>query len=217
MSLLLTGALIAGGILLGRFIARGERRPAATPADGGKPGEAEEEQEAEEAPPPRTTAPMEGFACELGDVVLRAGGEEAWLAGALVLSEGRGERASLVLFVSPDAGGDRAVLARPDPARELVWLAPVEGDLRLGAEPPSTIERDGERFERKRRLPLHAERVGSGAPDLGDAVVFAEYTGLGDERLVVLASSSGSRAYRGALLADGTFDVLPGGKSTLEK
>src|SRR5439155_880129 len=53
--------------------------------------------------------PLDGFACKLGDVIIRAGGDEAWLAGALVLAE---DAPVAVLFVAPEAGSDRAVRAR---------------------------------------------------------------------------------------------------------
>jgi len=105
--------------------------------------------------------PFDGFACRLGDVIVRAGGEEAWLAGALVLAE---DAAVAAIFIAPEARRDRVVYARVRDAA-LVWLTPVSEEVIItGTEPPSVIEIDTARFERQRRLPLRVERVGSGTP-----------------------------------------------------
>lgn len=214
MSLLLTGIAVAGGVILGRLIG--------SSVMGGKKdqkGEASSTPEAKEKPKVEPETPeleLEGFPCRLGDVVLRSTGDEAWLAGAIVLSESDSPP-SLVFFVSPDAGADRVVFARPAPTEELVWLSPVKEELQIGAEPPSAVEHEGMHFERKRRLPLRAKRHGTGAPDVGDSVIFAEYTGLGEERLLVLAGGGKTLAFRGVLLHPGTFDVLPAGSRTLEE
>jgi hypothetical protein len=145
--------------------------------------------------------------------VLRAGGEEAWLAGALVFTE---DDPTAALFVAPDAGKDRAIFTRPKPAPLVWWLLPIgPAELAIGPEPPTSLEHEGVRFERVRRLPLRAERQGTGAPDVGDNVIVAEYTGPGAERLVVVAGSGSVRAWRGSALEEGMFDVLPSGRSTL--
>lgn len=219
MSLLLTSILVGCGVLLGRVIAKsGDREAAAREGDrkDAHDGDVAPEQGAER---PKAEAQKEGaptlerFPCQLGDVILRGSGDEAWLAGALLLREGGDVVAAL--FVAPDAGGDRAVLARPPPSDELLWLSPQQGISAVAGEPPPVLEIGGDRFERKRRLPLAAERVGSGAPDVGRQVIFAEYTGLGDDRLVVLAGAAaeGRRdatwAWRGPVLLAGSYDVLP--------
>ncbi len=145
------------------------------------------------------------FPCALGDVVLRVSdGQEVWLAGALVLRE---DAPAAVLFVAPDAPGDRAVYARPKPITDLLWLAPVASDaLVAGSEPPTAIELDGIHFDRTRRLPLHAERVGEGTPDVGPTVLLGEYqSARGD--VAVLLVSDGARAWRGTRLMDGDYDV----------
>ncbi len=155
---------------------------------------------------------LEGFACKLGDVIIRAGGDEAWLAGALVLAE---DAPVAVLFVAPDAGSDRAVLARAR-GEALLWLSPLGPDeIVTGAEPPSAIEHGATRFDRVRRLPLRVERIGSGTPDVGDRVLFAEYTASTGERLVILIGAGAPRAWRGVALEEGMYDLLPGGKATL--
>jgi hypothetical protein len=145
------------------------------------------------------------FPCALGDVVLRASdGKEVWLAGALVLHE---DAPAAVLFIAPDAAGERAVYARPRPATALLWLAPIEdAGLVVGAEPPTAIELDGVQFQRTRRLPLRAERVGEGAPDVTGTVLVGEYASDGGEVALVLASDV-ARAWRGTRLAEGDYDV----------
>jgi hypothetical protein len=217
MSLILTSLVVAGGVMMGRWIAR-----SALP----KSEEDEEDEAAVDgkgapvkpvivAVPPVKEDPLLNFSCHLGDVVMRAGGEEAWLAGAILFSE---ESPAAVLFIAPDAGGDRALFLRPKPAEELAWLMPIaENELELGVEPPSSLEHKGDRFDRVRRLPFRAERLGTGAPDVGQEVVLAEYKSLPGERVLVIVGSGMARAWRGMLLEPGMYDVLASGKSTLEE
>ena len=205
MSVLLTSVLVGCGILVGRFIARGTK-------DDKKPEQPEASNEAKPAAAPAPPPPnLDAFPCKLGDVILRSTGDEAWLAGALVLREG--DEPAAVVFFSPEAGSDRAVLARPS-AKELLWLTEEKTVSVPLAEPPTALEVGTDRYERRRRLPLRAERVGSGAPDLGRELIFAEYTGLGDDCLVVLATKDRVLALRGPSLSAGTYDVLPGKAET---
>ena len=202
MSVLITSVLVGCGILVGRLIARGssEAKQAAT--------EEAQTEKKEDVKPKEPAAPnLDAFPCKLGDVVLRGTGEEAWLAGAIVLREG--DDPAAVLFFSPEAGGDRAVLARPA-SQEITWLAEEKGVTVPLGEPPTALEAGTDRFERRRRLPLRAERAGTGAPDLGRDVILAEYTGLGDDCLVVLATKDRVVAFRGPSLGAGAYDVLPG-------
>ncbi|MBX3228173.1 MAG: hypothetical protein KIT84_26890 [Labilithrix sp.] len=157
---------------------------------------------------------LEGFLCQLGDVLTRVTGEEAWLAGGVVLSE---EIPVAVLFVAPDAGQDCAIYVRPHPRSSLFWLEPLDpAAVLVGGEPPSSVEHAGVRFDRARRLPLRPRRIGVGAPDVGDGVLVAEYASAGAERLLVLKSNSGDvRAYRGLELEEGTYEVIASGESTL--
>ena len=203
MSVLITSVLVGCGILVGRLIARGsssdkDAKPAQVPAP---------EETNDDVKPKAPAAPnLDAFPCKLGDVVLRSTGEEAWLAGALVLREG--DEPAAVLYWAPEAGGDRVVLARPA-SQEIIWLAEEKGVTVVG-EPPTALEAGTDRYERRRRLPLRAERVGTGAPDLGKDVILAEYTGLGDDCLVVLATKERVVAFRGPSLGAGAYDVLPG-------
>ena len=157
---------------------------------------------------------LEGFLCQLGDVLTRETGEEAWLAGGVVLSE---DIPVAVLFVAPDAGHDIALYVRPHPRSSLFWLEPLDPSAVLvGGEPPSSVEQGGIRFDRTRRLPLRVKRIGAGAPDVGDEVTVAEYASAGADRLLVLKATNGTvRAYRGLELEAGTYEVIASGDSTL--
>jgi len=203
VSVLITSVLVGCGILVGRLIARGS---SSNKDDEPAPAAPEEKKDDVKATAPPTPN-LDAFPCKLGDVVLRGTGEEAWLAGALVLREG--DEPAAVLYFSPEAGGDRAVLARPA-SQEITWLVEEKGVTVPLGEPPTALEAGTDRYERRRRLPLRAERVGTGAPDVGKDVILAEYTGLGDDCLVVLATKDRVVAFRGPSLGAGAYDVLPG-------
>ena len=234
MSFLLAGLIVAGtsgAIAVGRWLSRrgdggAEPKPTAPGAgEGGrKEGDADtstttgEAKKASKRPPKRTAtgphAHLDGFPCQLGDVIMRLTGEEAWLAGGVVLAE---EAPIAVLFVAPDAGHDCAIYARPRPRESVFWMKPLDpGAVLVGGEPPSSVEHDGIRFDRVRRLPLRSTRIGVGAPDVGDSVIVAEYASAGSERLVVMRSTTGSSfAYRGEELEVSSYEVIASGKSTL--
>jgi hypothetical protein len=165
-------------------------------------------------PPEGPTMRLDGFVCQLGDVLMRITGEEAWLAGGVVLSE---SIPVAVLFVAPDAVHDCAIYVRAQSKRNLVWLEPLDPSAVLvGGEPPSSVEHRGVRFERARRLPLRPRRIGVGAPNVGDVVMVAEYESAGAERLLVLKGNAGVvHAYRGVELEEGSFEVIASGESTL--
>lgn len=207
MTFLLDAALVVGGLALGRWLvrrirSRGPAAPPAPTADGA----------------PRVTAsthPPASFPCKLGDVVVRtAEGDEAWLAGALMLEE---DRPVAALFVAPEAGGDRAVFVRDAPGAGMTWLTPVMKDAPPATkDPPHALEHDGVRYERSRRLPVRVSRLGTGAPSVGDRAVVAEYAGPAAMRLLVLAGSERTLTWKGVALTEGEYDVLPGGPETLE-
>lgn len=210
MSLLLAGLVCAGTsgvVLVSRWLARRRTEEETVAAKDDAPV-AKKKEEA-----PRVS--LEGFTCQLGDVLMRLTGEEAWLAGGVVLSE---EIPVAVLFVAPDAGHDRAIYVRARPRGGVFWLDPLDPkEVLVGGEPPSSVEHGGIRFDRTRRLPLRPRRIGVGAPDLGDAVVAAEYASAGAERLLVLKANSGVvRAYRGFELDEGAFEVVPSGETTMD-
>ena len=228
MSFLLAGLIVAGtsgAIAVGRWLSRrqeGASEP--KPADGGAGSDgttatsADDEKKNSKRPPKRKVegphAHLDGFPCQLGDVIMRITGEEAWLAGGVVLSE---EAPVAALFVAPDAGHDCAIYVRPRPRESVFWMQPLDpGAVLVGGEPPSSVEHEGIRFDRVRRLPLRPKRIGVGAPDVGDSVILAEYASAGSERLLVMRSTTGSSfAYRGEELEISTYEVIASGKSTL--
>ena len=224
MSILLTSALVAGGFLVGRWIMkstspkrRGEESADAAKAnaeavdDAAKDGDVAKDETPVKKPPDGD--PFDSFPAHLGDVVMRTGGDVAWLAGALLFSE---EVPIAALFVAPDAGGDRALFVRPIPTATIVWLDPIgPGELITGSEPPTSLEHKSTRFDRVRRHPVHVSRVGTGAPDIGERAILAEYEAPGGERIVVVIGAQ-MRAWRGTALEPGMYDVLPSGRSTLE-
>ena len=195
--------MIAGGIFLGRMIARAVHKRSAK-------NEPARRLEDRAATGPRTADLLAGFACKLGDVVVRRfEGDEAWLAGALVLVE---DRPVAALFIAPDAQGERAVFVGGAAETTLTWLMPLgPGEVAHSGDPPPAIEHAGARFRRTRRLPVRVDRLGTGAPDLGGSAIMGEYAGSGLERIVMLVGTGASLAWRGVTLTEGEYDVLPGG------
>jgi hypothetical protein len=208
LSFLLAGVVLlgtGGALALGRWLGvRRDGKPVDAPEAGGSPKEAKAEEPS-----------LEGFPCQLGDVVMRITGEEAWLSGAIVLSE---ELPLAALFVAPEAGQDRALFVTSRARDRITWLDPLDPSAVLvGGEPPHAVEHGGHRFERARRLPLNARRIGAGAPDVGDAVVVAEYVSSGAERLIVLKANNGNVfAWHGTELEAGAFEVIASGATTLK-
>ncbi len=235
MSLLLAGLIVAGAsgaVGVGRWLARRrdgakERAPEANAPNPTSEGNAGPPTDAPTADTKGVKKPikraiegqhahLEGFPCQLGDVLMRVTGEEAWLAGGLVLSE---QAPVAALFVAPDAGHDCAIYVLPRPRETLYWLEALDpGAVLVGGEPPTSVEHEGVRFDRARRLPLRPQRVGVGGPDVGDAVVLAEYVSAGPSRLLVLRGTSGtSRAFRGVELEPSEYEVIASGRSTLDE
>jgi hypothetical protein len=170
-------------------------------------------------PGPLSDERLRGLPCTLGDVVLLADGAEAWLAGAVLFREraadrdesGDVTRTVAALFVAPESGRERAVYARAAPGESLDWMWPLSPDaLTVGAEPPSAVEHDGDRFERVRRMPFGLERVGDDAPELGATGVVGEYEGGAGARLVIVIGATSTRAWKGHRLGPGLFEILPG-------
>ena len=217
MSLLLASLLIAAGSAFASgYLVRRKKRVGDAPATQG--GENDVSAPKDQKPKKGQKTPdLPDFPCQLGDVVLRSVGGEAWLEGGIVLSE---DAPVSVLFVAPEGRALRGVYVRPRPTLDLYWLAPVGVDiLALGSEPPTSLEHEGQRYERARRLPLRAKRIGVGAPDVGETVLCAEYTGPGSERLLVLSGNGGASTrsvWAGEALLEGMYDILAGGKTTLE-
>jgi len=142
----------------------------------------------------------------LGDVIV-AGSEERWLAGALVARE-KG-RVISALFLAPEGASTRAVAAFALPRTEIFWLDPVEVDI--PAEPPATLEINGAMLTRRGRLPVAVERIGQGAPHVGESALWASYDGGGREVAIVLASNGRSHAWMGRRMDADEYDRLGAG------
>jgi hypothetical protein len=214
-------SLAAGSFLAGRWlIQRGRVAKGGEVRDAAEPARTRES--VADGSPRSPRSPSDGrelfleFPCALGDVILRTGGDEAWLAGALVFAE---EAPVAALFVAPDAGGDIAVLVRPRPRVSLTWLralSPSDANaLALGPEPPSAIEHEGLWFQRTSRLPVHAQRVGTGAPDVGEHVIVAEYASSGEKRVLIVSGVGVLRAFHGVILDAALYEIIASGSSTL--
>ena len=212
MSIIILAAGAAGGLAFGSWLARRAARRDAPPRIPSEP--------AIEVPmkskPVAVAIDWDRFPCRLGDVVVHPGGDEAWLAGAILLSE---EVAAAVLFVAPEAKNDRALYVRAKPSTHVFWLAPLTADAWTPSptSPPTAIEIEGEPFERVRRLPFRATRVGEGAPDLGEEVLIAEYKSSRslEKRVISISGGGHARAWIGTEIDIGVCDVLPAGERTL--
>jgi hypothetical protein len=152
-------------------------------------------------PPPPTTP--DTLPLSLGDVV-SAEGEERWLEGALVAREDGHARAAL--FFAREGLAERAVLAFAPPRRELFWLAPT--DTLAPREPPGTLEVGRETYQRVERFPAAVERVGVGAPQVGEVVLWALYEGGGRKVALLLAGGLGQRVWTGTRVEDGEWDRM---------
>lgn len=149
---------------------------------------------------------LAGFPCQPNDVVLRSTGEEAWLAGVVVLSE---RVPVAALFHAPNAVHDLALYVQPQPRPSVWWLEPVDmSTLDIGPKPPSALEVGHVRFERTRLIPLEATTAGSVSPMVTGSVLVAEYVASDTERLLVLKAPAQTLAYRGRELASGTYEVI---------
>jgi hypothetical protein len=215
VSIILTSAAVAGGLALGRWLSTRAARREMAPrvlADT----VVEEEAPKSKTPKPDDVIDWERFPCRLGDVIVHPGGDEAWLAGAVVLFE---DVAAAVLFVAPEAKSDRAVYVHTKPSTEIFWLSPLAADAWTPppTSPPTSIEIEGEQFERIRRLPFRAKRVGEGAPDLSEEILVAEYKSLRslEKRVISISGGGHARAWIGSAIDIGICDVLPSGEKTL--
>jgi hypothetical protein len=144
-----------------------------------------------------------GLPLSLGDVV-SDGHEERWLAGALVARE-QG-RVLSALFLAPEGAKLSAVAVFAAPRKEIYWMDPAELDVT--DEPPATIELAGIAFRRKARLPVTIERLGQGAPSIGEEAIWGVYDGGPAEVAVVLVSEGRVFAWQGRKLDEDRYDRL---------
>lgn len=172
---------------------------------------AEEPQDERPAPPEPEPAEkrdeaLSQFPLQIGDVV-SAGGEERWLAGALVARD-RGE-ATTVVFIAPEGATHGAVVAFAPPRRDIQWLAPV--DVESPDEPPATLEIAGVAMRRRGRLPVSIERLGQGAPRIGETGILATYEGGPSEAALVITCDGRTHAWAGRPIDEGAYERLGAG------
>jgi hypothetical protein len=144
-----------------------------------------------------------GLPLSLGDVVSDHH-EERWLAGALVARE-QG-RVISALFLAPEGAKLSAVAVFAAPRKEIYWMDPA--DLDVTDEPPATIELGGVAFRRKARLPVTIERMGQGAPSIGEEAIWGVYDGGPAEVAVVLVSEGRVWAWQGRKLDEDRYDRM---------
>jgi len=161
----------------------------------------------QETPEEKAKKTFAGFPLSLGDVVSDHH-EERWLAGALVARE-QG-RVISVLFLAPEGAKLSAVAAFAAPRKEIYWMDPAELDVT--EEPPATIELGGSVFRRKARLPVTIERMGQGAPSIGEEAIWGVYDGGPAEVAVVLVSEGRVWAWQGRKLDEDRYDRLGEGE-----
>lgn len=166
------------------------------------------EASAKAAPKPETAEEkakktFAGLPLSLGDVV-SDGHEERWLAGALVARE-QG-RVLSVLFLAPEGAKLSAVAVFAAPRKDIYWMDPAALDVT--EEPPATIELAGVAFRRKARLPVTIERLGQGAPSIGEEAIWGVYDGGPSEVAVVLVSDGRVHAWQGRRLDEDRYDRL---------
>lgn len=167
----------------------------------------------EQPPKPPAEELREAFSVGLGDVVLLRTGEEAWLSGVLVFDEGV---QTMALFVGPDSGGSRYVLAARSASGdepELTWLTETK-DLQV-SDGVHVIEHEGERLERERRRPLAVRRTGSLAPEVGGTAVVSEYRGELGGAVLVVKGDRRTVTLSGRRLHGGTYEILPGSEGSV--
>ncbi|MCK6535127.1 MAG: hypothetical protein L6Q84_19315 [Polyangiaceae bacterium] len=200
MSLILTALVVGGGALVAGLATRYavKKRAPAPPLPPPPPPSAPA------APSPLARA---GFEIELGDV-MEVLGRELWLEEAWLLSEGQDPVAAL--FQAREA----TLLVLPPPVSTLYLLN--DAAIPLPAEPPTSLEAGGVRFERVRRLRVLVAPVGKSAPLPWNEGLLSEYRGLENDALWVLGHGGHSRVWQGRAVH--TSDVVRwgGGAKTLE-
>jgi hypothetical protein len=177
----------------------GKQKDEGKPAPKSKPGKA--------AATAKEKSPFEGLPLKLGDVVSSTT-EERWLAGALVAREEG--RVLSVLFIAPEGAKLAAVAAFAPPRKEIFWMDPAE--LVSPEEPPATIELNGVALRRKGRLPVAIERLGQGAPSVGEEAIWGAYEGGAGEVAIVITGQGKVFAWMGQRLAEEQYDRLGEGE-----
>lgn len=134
---------------------------------------------------------------------------ERWLAGALVAIED--DVLIGAVFIAPEGAREEAVLAYPSPRREIGWLSPVA--LEIGIEPPTSLEIGGVVMQRRRRLFVSIQRLGAGAPRLGERGIWAEYQATGRAVGLVIRGDHSTMAWSGTRFDAGEYDRMGSGEA----
>jgi hypothetical protein len=213
---LLLAATAAVAASMGYLAARKHgAEDASPPDDDDEKDKNKEERDSKEPPgkpapkpvkkPAAVSPPFATLPFTLGDVV-SSGPDERWLAGAIVAREGG--RVIGALFLAPEGVVHKAVAVFAPPRKDIWWMSPTE--LASPDEPPNTIEVAGVALQRKGRLPVTLERLGQGAPPVGEEGIWAAYD-RGKEVAVVIASQGRAFAWSGVRLEEEEYDRLGGG------
>jgi hypothetical protein len=143
------------------------------------------------------TTRVAGLEIGVGDVV-SIHGQELWLEQGWLLSESGRPLAALF-----EARED-SVLQFAPPRREQFRLTRVE--FPFPADAPTSVEHDGERYERVRRLPVELSGIGESRPPPWQAALLLEYRSLGGELLLVLGQAPHFLCWFGPSLPDGAIE-----------
>jgi hypothetical protein len=133
---------------------------------------------------------------------------ERWLSSAVVAREA--DEVVAVVFFAPEGAREESVVAFPAPRRELGWMSATPTEI--GKEPPTTIELGGVILDRRARRPVSLERLGRGAPRIGEHATYAEYAS-GRDFGVVLVGTEGVVSLRGVRLDAGEWEKMGSGES----
>lgn len=198
MSLIITAAIVGGGALIAGVTARvvASRRARERLA-----------KTASAVLPPSPLAEA-GFEVQQGDVI-SISARELWLEQGWLLHEA-GEPIAAILFA-----GESVVLALPKPRSRLYLLD--ETSLSLPAEPPSSLDCQGARYERARRLPVEIEPLDKSVDPPWQSALLVEYRGLVSDVVWVLVHQGQCRAWRGRAVEQGEIEHWGGGAATLER
>lgn len=142
-------------------------------------------------------------------VAIRMTHSDRWLEGGIAIFDG----AEVVgaVFLAPEGDRQEAVVAFAAPRREIGWLSPIAAEL--GSEAPTSIELGGVVLSRRRRLAVRLERIGRGAPRLGESGTFAEYEASGELMAVVIRGQSSTLAWLGRRYQEGQYDRMGSGNA----
>lgn len=140
--------------------------------------------------------------------MLREG--EAWLTGALWLKDS-GEDEVGLFFTNETPDGDM-LMVRPAPRRALFLMRAIE--LPAATLAPHTLEHERDVFTRKRSIPVILDTHGKGCPPVGDGPCWTWFESPGGDVITSLQWASGTLAWRGREVDEGSTLRLAAGQAT---